>query len=258
MVQSVVQIEAVALGKPRQSLPRSAESGMTVLVTSEVSHAARWPLENFPQVVRREMPTGPMDRSGPLPAADRPPPGVTVTRSTDASLLTTGLFWICLLLATGLYALVTLAPKFVAYYDLLARHHRQQVDLVALEAQARVLKETAQALEQDPHLAAELSRREFDIVDPREQRIAVEGDLAFELGQSVPRPASSPPALPVWLPALAFLASMPSLQNIALALAAGLVVVSFTFFREPVSLAAPDRAPVTEPIPASIPREVTG
>ena len=51
---------------------------------------------------------------------------------------------------------------------------------------------------------------------------------------------------------------MPSLQNIAHALAAGLVVVSFTFFREPVSLAAPDRAPVTEPIPASIPREVTG
>jgi hypothetical protein len=175
-------------------------------------------------------------------------PGLSVTRTSDASLLSTGLFWLSLLLATGLYALVTLAPKAVAYYDLRVRHHRQQVDLVALEDQAQALKDTAVALERDPHLAAELSRQEFDIVDPREQRIAVEGELAFELGQATPRPAHSSPAVPVWLPALAFLASLPSLQNIALGLAAALVIVAFTFFRDGGAAVSPDSLPKSQPI----------
>lgn len=52
---------------------------------------------------------------------------------------TTAAFWASLLVAGGLYGLVSLSPKILIYYELRKVHHDRQWELVSLEDQVKAL-----------------------------------------------------------------------------------------------------------------------
>jgi len=146
---------------------------------------------------------------------------------------TTAAFWASLLVAGGLYGLVSLSPKILIYYELRKVHHDRQWELVSLEDQVKALGETVSAFERDPRLASELTRAEFGVADPQEQRIPVDEELSFQLGT----PQSSRSSLaqlpdPAWLPIVALIAGSTPIQNLALLVAATLVLFGFTVCRE--------------------------
>ena len=89
-------------------------------------------------------------------------------------------FWTCLLVATLLYAVVALAPKYLVYLRLKDAHFANQVRLVNLEQQNGYLQKVVYALEDEPRFQAELARYDFDAAKPDEERIAVEGALALD------------------------------------------------------------------------------
>lgn len=156
-------------------------------------------------------------------------------RQRTANWRTTAAFWGALLAAAGLYATVSLSPKILSYYDLRRLHHDRQWVLITLEDRVQALGKTVEAFERDPRLASELTRAEFGVVDPQEQRIPVDDELALQLGQSddeVRVPTDHPE--PTWLPVVALVAKSRSLQNTLLLSAATLVLFGFTFCRDRV------------------------
>lgn len=90
------------------------------------------------------------------------------------------LFWLCLLLAAGMYGAVALAPKYLEFLELHAAHHAGQVRLLALDRQTRTLSQVARALESDPAFVAEFARIDFDAAAPGEERIAVSPEFHLE------------------------------------------------------------------------------
>ncbi|MDZ4688226.1 MAG: septum formation initiator family protein [Planctomycetaceae bacterium] len=142
------------------------------------------------------------------------------------------LFWLFLLTAAGLYAGVSLAPKIVVWREWDRQYQANQMDLVSLETRNGQLEQVVAVLKDDPQFAAEVVRLEFDAQMPGEEVIPVSDSLALN-----PRAkeAESPPltvrAEP-WDPWLSALATQQPLRQLLLAIAAGLVIVGFTFLHD--------------------------
>lgn len=139
-------------------------------------------------------------------------------------------FWTLLLVAAGLYAVVVLSPKVLTYFELRKIHHDRQWELVGLEDRVQALGRTVAAFERDPRMASELTRSEFGVVDPREQRIPVDDELSFQLKE--PRTSRVDTAgvqEPAWLPVVATVAGSRPIQDFGLLLAAAMVLFGFTF-----------------------------
>jgi len=138
------------------------------------------------------------------------------------------IFWVCLLIATGLFGLVSLAPKFCDYLQLRSNFDTNQRKLVALEQQADKLGRVVHAIQNDPDFVAELTRIEFDAVGPDEEVIPVERDLQFDARQDQ-SPVLEPNDVLEWYkPYVTVLASNSNLRISLLGTAAVLVIVSFT------------------------------
>jgi hypothetical protein len=88
-------------------------------------------------------------------------------------------FWLCLLLAGGLYAAVALSPKILAHLHLKQKFYENQIRLVTLERQVQYLGKVVVALENEPDFAAELLRVDFDASRPGDERIAVDRSLSL-------------------------------------------------------------------------------
>ena len=141
-------------------------------------------------------------------------------------------FWLSLLVAAILYAVVAIAPKLSNYMRLRNDHFTNQVRLVELERRIDYLQKVAIALEQEPEFAAELARVEFDAVDPKDRRIPLQSGLCLdgwvEADESQPQAGNLPwfaPLVEVW-------AHQSSIRSATLATAALLTLLAFTFFQE--------------------------
>jgi len=152
-------------------------------------------------------------------------------------------FWICLFVAAGLFASVTLAPRLAAYIDLQAEYQANQVELVRMESRAQYLEKVVEALATDPHFAAEVARIDFDAVRPGDERIAVDKSLSLNAPRYDPPEITAPPSPPWYAPVARFLSSNPALRPLTLLVAAGLIVVAFTFLHD----SADERPPAAEP-----------
>ena len=138
------------------------------------------------------------------------------------------IFWVCLLIATGLFGLVSLAPKFCDYLQLRSHFDTNQRKLVALERQADQLGRVVHAIQNDADFVSELTRIEFDAVGPDEEVIPVEGDLQFD-ARKEQVPVREQGAFHEWYePYVTHLASNGKLRMSLLGAAAILVIVSFT------------------------------
>lgn len=99
-------------------------------------------------------------------------------------------FWCCLLAAAGLYAAVSLAPRWLAYERLHAEHDAAQLRLIALEQEVEELARISAALASEPAYAAELARIDFRAALPSAESIPVEPPLQL---RRTPRGADVPP-----------------------------------------------------------------
>ena len=87
-------------------------------------------------------------------------------------------FWCSLFLATGLFAVLVLAPKLRTYRELAREHESLERQLVTTERRTEALSKVTDALEHDPQFAAELARVNFDAAGT-EQRIPVGPQLSL-------------------------------------------------------------------------------
>jgi hypothetical protein len=99
-------------------------------------------------------------------------------------------FWCCLLAAAGLYAAVSLAPRWLAYEHLHTEHDAAQARLIALEQEVEDLARISEALASEPAYAAELARIDFRTALPSAESIPVEPPLQL---RRTPRGADVPP-----------------------------------------------------------------
>ena len=98
-------------------------------------------------------------------------------------------FWLCLLCAAGLYAVVALAPGWFAALELQDEFDRNQRQLVSLEQKTGYLRQVVHALETEPDFAGELARVDFDAARPGDERIPVGPDLVLHISPSQSAPA---------------------------------------------------------------------
>ncbi|MBC8289765.1 MAG: septum formation initiator family protein [Planctomycetes bacterium] len=139
------------------------------------------------------------------------------------------LFWSQMLVAASLYGLVALSPKLASYVELQGEHLKRQTQLVSLENHIHELEKVVESLNDDPRIMEELARLDLDAARPDEKRIPLEGGVTLQsrLGQTV----HVPDVGRVWYePFLKAFAENTSLRVTSLAVAAVLVVISFTFF----------------------------
>jgi len=142
-------------------------------------------------------------------------------------------FWLMLLAAAGLFAVVSLSPKLSTYLALCDQHFAQQHELLQLERDHAELERVIAALEHDPHFAAEMARMEFDAVRPGEEILSV--DSALTLSPNIGAMKTDPLAVggSRWRPWIAVLAEFQPLRMLLLATAAGLVLFAFGWMHEP-------------------------
>lgn len=137
------------------------------------------------------------------------------------------IFWMLLLAACGLFALVSLSPKLLVYLTLRSQFERNQRRLVELEFQAEQLQRVVDAIRNDTDFASELTRIEFDAVLPDEEVIPV--DTALKL-DARPANVALPPddALKEWYePFVRTFATDEQLRIRLLVSASLLVIFSF-------------------------------
>ena len=140
-------------------------------------------------------------------------------------------FWLCLLVAAVLFALVSLSPKLSVYLQLRSQFDTNQLRLVTLELQAEQLQRVIDAIRTDKDFAAELTRIEFDAVRPDEEVIPVESALKLD-ARAVETPLPAPASVHVWYePIVKYFASDNTLRVSLLGAAAILVIVSFTMLQ---------------------------
>ena len=139
------------------------------------------------------------------------------------------IFWICLFVAAGMYATVSLAPKLLAYLDLELDYRFNQWKLVELDRQVSHLDKVIEAQTSDPAFIQEQVRSSFDITRPDEQRVSVEPHLRLNIEVAAPTARNLAPTWPWYAPLVAVVARSREIVTALLCTAAALVLFAFTF-----------------------------
>ncbi|MFT5093966.1 MAG: FtsB family cell division protein [Planctomycetales bacterium] len=141
------------------------------------------------------------------------------------------LFWGQLMVAGVLYGSVAMAPKLSTYVELDDEYVTAQTELVQLERQVFELRKITESLEQDPGLLEELARIDLDATRPGEEQIPLQDDLTLQ-SRITKRYAATSQSTEQWYsPFLIAFATDHQLRTMSLFVAAGLVLVAFTFFQ---------------------------
>jgi cell division protein FtsB len=139
------------------------------------------------------------------------------------------LFWGQMIVAASLYGVVALAPKLTAFVELENEHLKTQTQLVSLENHIHELEKVVVSLQDDPRTIEELARLDLDASRPDETRIPL--DEGVTLQTRLGRSTHVPEVGRAWYqPLLRAFSENTSLRVTSLAVAAALVVISFTFF----------------------------
>ena len=141
------------------------------------------------------------------------------------------LFWGQLMVAGVLYGSVAMAPKLSTYIELDDEYVTGQTELVQLERQVFELRKITASLEQDPGLLEELARIDLDATRPGEELIPLQDHLTLQSRITKHYPATSKSSEQWYSPFLIAFATDHQLRTMSLFVAAGLVLVAFTFFQ---------------------------
>ena len=158
-------------------------------------------------------------------------PGVSPHETSLLQWIVSFLFWGQLLVAGALCGSVAMAPKLATFVELNDEYVTAQTELVQLEQQVLELRKITESLEQHPELLEELARIDLDATRPGEEQIPLDDDLTLQSRISQ-QPVSVPESTRGWYSSLlAAFANDHQLRTTSLLVAAGLVLVAFTFFQ---------------------------
>ena len=141
------------------------------------------------------------------------------------------LFWGQLLFAGFLYGSVAMAPKLSTYVELDDEYVTGQTELVQLERQVFELRRITDSLEQDPGLLEELARIDLDATRPGEEQIPLHDNLTLQSRITRQNTPSAHSTGQWYSPFLTAFATDHQLRMMSLLVAAGLILVAFTFFQ---------------------------
>ncbi|WP_417847174.1 hypothetical protein [Thalassoglobus sp.] len=89
-------------------------------------------------------------------------------------------FWITLLSASSLYALITLAPRLVELSDLQKQSHEIQGSISQADQEVHHLNRVADAIVKDPDFVSRLAKKEFSLAAQGSVQIQVEKTLNYD------------------------------------------------------------------------------
>lgn len=143
------------------------------------------------------------------------------------------LFWLCLVLATGLFGAVLLAPKILNWAKLRHEYHTNQIELVTIEQQVKYLNRVTEAFEKDPRFSEEVARIDFHALEPGTERFPVEDSLNPLMQIHLPDKQPQPAELPWYVPLLKSFIQQPEIRNLCLAISVVLTLVAFALLPQP-------------------------
>ena len=141
-------------------------------------------------------------------------------------------FWMVLVAAAGLYAIVTLAPDWLALGDLAASEAENRRVETTLENQIAYLEQVRDSLTDEPGYATELAQLDIGDARPDENRLTVDESLRLAPQQAVAARTSAVPGEWATRPAVAAVAHNDTLRITLLLIAAVMVLFAFTALQE--------------------------
>lgn len=145
-------------------------------------------------------------------------------------------FWLTLLAAIGVYALVALSPKLLNFTQLRHDYHATQLRLVGLEHEVDDLNQVVDSLARDPDFVRKLASVEFGARRPGEERIPVDEHLQLSIRDNDPVFEMPADSLPWYGSMVAPFAVNPRLRG-AMLLASALTLVFAFVFLQPTAMA---------------------
>ncbi|MEZ6058457.1 MAG: hypothetical protein R3C01_17285 [Planctomycetaceae bacterium] len=107
------------------------------------------------------------------------PAGTSLWGDIIGSLLSIA-FWGTLVVASGLFAIVVLAPRVVAHASLEREFYTAHRELVTIQQEVRHLERVERALKEDPRFLAEVARQELDAGRSHDLLLSVGSELQFD------------------------------------------------------------------------------
>ncbi|MBL8819473.1 MAG: hypothetical protein JNL58_25800 [Planctomyces sp.] len=141
------------------------------------------------------------------------------------------MFWLTLIIAAALYAVVALAPKLADFANVRTRFATNAHRLVELESEVEYLERVTSALKSDPRFARQLALASQGGRGQTEEVVPVTHELIFS---GIPRPERSEaePQKSWWMTVVAYLASHPDYRGNLLLCSAVLTLFAFTFLND--------------------------
>ena len=141
-------------------------------------------------------------------------------------------FWLALLVAVAMYALVALSPKLVVYLDAKNQWRENQNRLVQLESKVNYLGRVKDALQNDPEFASELARIELNASRTGDERIPVGHALELHTADPSHTASNRQPNERWFRPQLQRFADDDELRRWLLLGAAVITMFAFTFLHD--------------------------
>lgn len=113
--------------------------------------------------------------------------------------------WSSILLAGGIYAVLTLAPRIVTWEELSRKQAAGRLQIEQLHEQTRQMEQMVETLETDPRILEELARAEWRVESESEETIAVDTSLRMsftDVSQHPRVPVAKAAAYIDWLKAV--------------------------------------------------------
>ena len=155
-------------------------------------------------------------------------------------------FWLALLAAVGVYALVALSPKLLNYIQLQHDYRATQVRLVTLEHEVADLTQVVDSLSRDPDFVRKLANVEFGARRAGEERIPVAEHLQISIRDHDPVFEMPTDSLPWYGSAVYPFAVLPRLRG-TMMLASALTLVFAFMFLQPTTATSSAKEPSAEP-----------
>ncbi|MFM9966440.1 MAG: septum formation initiator family protein [Planctomycetaceae bacterium] len=140
-------------------------------------------------------------------------------------------FWLALLAAIGVYALVALSPKLLTYLQLRQDYQAKQRRLVSIEHEVEDLGQVVDSLTRDPEFVRKLASVEFGARRPGEERIPLDEHLQLSIRDNDPVFETSADSLPWYGSVVSPFATNQRLRGAMLLTAATILIGAFVFLQ---------------------------
>jgi hypothetical protein len=164
-------------------------------------------------------------------STDNSPREADATHASASTWAVSLTFWTCLLIASGLYAAVALAPKLSVWIQVRHQYIQNARQLISLEEEVEYLERVCEALEKDPEFVRRLASAERAVDSGNSEFVPVSGSLVFG-GVSQAKATGPAASEPEFGRLASTLATHQTLRKVLLAVSAGMVILGFTFLND--------------------------